>query len=188
MAETQRLLIVDDEPEILNLIEEHLKTLGYLISKAADGKEALKKIIDSMSEGPVDAVISDITMPHMDGLELLAEVRTLGMDIPFVFVTGFADREKTVQALRLGATDFLEKPYKRRVLVDAVKRAMQVSVLLKNVESEVAALGQKISMTEEQANFVRTARRELAILKADAQRAGHEVSSVDEAKKKASGE
>lgn len=125
------LLIVEDEEEILDLLFVILKDLrvsvdgiacAVRITPARNGKEAL----DLISKNWYDAILSDIHMPVMNGLDLLANLRGLGKEIPLVFLTGFGDKEHAVRALRLGCFDFLDKPFDADRLRSVVHRATEV--------------------------------------------------------------
>src|SRR4051812_43168740 len=99
------LLIVDDEELILEILLEALTPLHVECHTATNGREALAFLAKTRPH----AVLSDIHMPEMDGFELLANATALGVEVPFVFLTGYGDKEKAITALRLGALDFLEK-------------------------------------------------------------------------------
>jgi YesN/AraC family two-component response regulator len=131
-----RLLIVDDEDGIRNILSEILREFASSVQTASNGKEALSLI----KAGSVDVVLSDINMPVMSGLELLAQVRSMGMDTPFVFLTGYGDKEKAIEALRLGATDFLEKPFNPDVVIDVIGKAFELSQAMREVEEKTEKL------------------------------------------------
>lgn len=130
------LLIVDDEADLRTILAEILKGSAREVHVAADGKEALGRI----RTGSIDVVLSDINMPAMSGLELLAQVRAQGIEMPFVFLTGYGDKEKAIEALRLGATDFLEKPFDPARVINVIGKAMQLSHAMKEVEVETESL------------------------------------------------
>lgn len=133
------LLIVEDEEEILDLL---LTILGDLrvsvdgvaravrLTPARNGKQALDLILKNW----YDAILSDIHMPVMDGLDLLANLRGLGKEIPLVFLTGFGDKEHAVRALRLGCFDFLDKPFDVARLRAVVHRATEVGFRGRDLE------------------------------------------------------
>lgn len=127
MDKRGRLLIVDDEVDIREVLRESLADHVDLIFEAGDGAEALEKL-QTIS---VHAILSDINMPKMSGLELLRNLRKMGKNTPFIVLTGFGDKEMAIQALRLGAFDFLEKPFKEVNIIDVVDRAIELG---KNIE------------------------------------------------------
>jgi two-component system nitrogen regulation response regulator NtrX len=109
-----RILVVDDEADIRSSLKMILEYEGMELVEAASGPEALKKA----GEGGVDAVLLDIKMPRMDGLEVLAQLRERHPDLPVVMISGHATIETAVEATRRGALDFMEKPLTRdRVLL-----------------------------------------------------------------------
>ncbi len=128
------LLIVDDEPEIREIVGMHLTALGVTLIEASDGHHAL----DILRTQPVDVVVSDLMMPRMTGLVLLSSMRSEGLMQPFIFLTAYPSQDTTVQALRLGAFDYLEKPFEGEELRDFVKEAMRVAKEMKRL-SEGAA-------------------------------------------------
>ncbi len=127
------LLLVEDEPGIAEGLQYVLSVDGIASQVASNGAEAL----ELLTARQFDAVLTDISMPVMDGLELLARVRCQQMDVPFVFLTGFGDREMLTEALRLGATDFLEKPFSRPVLVNVLSKAIKLGRALRACDADL---------------------------------------------------
>ena len=112
---THRILVVDDEASIRSSLRMILGHAGYQFLEASTGQRALETI----AETPPDAVILDIKMPGMDGLEVLDTLRQLGTDVPVIVVSGHADIETAVKATKLGAFNFIEKPFgEERVLLE----------------------------------------------------------------------
>ena len=110
-----RILVVDDEESIRSSLRMILEHAGYIFSEAASGRDGLEKIA---AQNP-DAVILDVKMPGMDGIEVLEELRSLNIDIPVIVVSGHGDIETAVRATKLGAWNFIEKPFgEERVLVE----------------------------------------------------------------------
>ncbi|MEM9553367.1 MAG: sigma-54 dependent transcriptional regulator [Acidobacteriota bacterium] len=108
------ILVVDDEASIRNSLRMILEFEGYRVDEAATGSEALTRV----AEGAPDAVVLDVKMPGMDGLEVLSAFRERGYDMPVLVVSGHGDVETAVEATRRGAFDFFEKPLERdRVLL-----------------------------------------------------------------------
>src|SRR5512135_885338 len=105
-AERSRLLIVDDDEKILFAFQEVFKKDGYEAIVARDGQEALNQVTASSPR----AVIMDITMPRLDGLEALRAIRQLNPSIPVILVTGFGTMQTAIRAMQLGAFDYLTKP------------------------------------------------------------------------------
>jgi len=108
------VLIVDDESAIRDSLRMILEYEGYRVEEAGGGSQALARIADRLP----DAVLLDVKMPEMDGIEVLRAMRERGYDVPVLVVSGHADVATAVEATRLGAYDFFEKPLQRdRVLV-----------------------------------------------------------------------
>src|SRR5436305_3378119 len=101
-----RLLIVDDEPNILSTLRRALELEGHTVEVAGSGRVAL----DKLRAQPFDAMLLDVAMPELDGLSTLKALRDGGMDIPVVMMSGNATLATAVEAVKLGARDFLEKP------------------------------------------------------------------------------
>jgi CheY-like chemotaxis protein/anti-sigma regulatory factor (Ser/Thr protein kinase) len=112
-----RVLVVDDEAPIRELLAIYLGRLDCRVAEAPDGQAALEKLRDE----PADLVFTDVRMPRMSGLELLKAIRTSTPETAVVVLSGYATVEDTVEALRLGALDFLPKPFE----LDDVKRAVE---------------------------------------------------------------
>jgi CheY-like chemotaxis protein len=129
------LLIVDDEKQLGNILTENLEPIGVTVLVATDGLAALELIRKSR----FDAVLCDVRMPGMDGISLLQRVREEGLDTPFVFLSGFADVPELLSALRLGATDFLEKPWAAPDLLRAIKCALDIGHCQKHLLRKIQA-------------------------------------------------
>lgn len=120
-AEQLGVLVVDDQSAFRSTIKKMLKELKIQqVFEAANGREALK-LLDSAPE-MIDLVLCDWNMPSMSGLDLLRQVRSVGLDVPFVMVTGRADRESVLAAKDAGVTAYISKPFSA-VQLDAKIRA-----------------------------------------------------------------
>jgi len=105
-----KILLVEDQPEAQALLRNMLMELGITqIFQAGDGREALS-FIDSAFD-MIDIVICDWNMPHMSGVELLRQIRTVDPDMPFLMVTGRGDMESVVEAKSSGVTGYIRKPF-----------------------------------------------------------------------------
>jgi len=129
------LLVVDDEADIRELIVDDLQRYDIRILTAENGQEAFELLRTER----IDAVLSDIRMPKMDGITLLKEVRKSGMVTPFVFLTAFSEKEYFLAALQLSAIDFIEKPYDRDQLLRSITHALNLGEKLRTIDEEVAA-------------------------------------------------
>jgi DNA-binding response OmpR family regulator len=123
MTATKYALIVDDEPGIHEILKFYFEHLGVTSVHAYNGVEALSKI----SKQHIDVVICDLAMPGMSGTEVLEKVRSQGFKIPFIFISGAADKESAIKALRLGAFDFIEKPFEKKTIEDVVKQCLNIN-------------------------------------------------------------
>ncbi len=110
-----RILIVDDEKPILNLIRISLSNAGYLCDTAEDGSEALEKI----DHGKYDLILLDIMLPEIDGFELMEYIRPL--EIPVIFLTAKNALTDRVKGLRMGAEDYIVKPFEIAELLARVE-------------------------------------------------------------------
>ena len=161
MENKYTLLIADDEVDLIEVIAYDLKPLKYHILTASDGKAAL----EVLCREKVDAVLSDINMPGLSGLDLLREVNQRGTSIPFIFLTGYGDKEKAVTALRLGALDFLDKPFDRDSLRNSVKKAVELGYSLRNIESESEHGYEELNLDERQKEEFKKMQKALIIMK-----------------------
>jgi putative two-component system response regulator len=118
-----RVLVIDDEPIIRDLIVEILADAGYELVSAENAEQGL----DLLSDNGVDAVVSDIIMPGLTGLQLLEEVRRIRPSLPVVLVTGAGTHAMLADALAGGADGFVMKPFSHGELVHAVTRALEQS-------------------------------------------------------------
>lgn len=120
-APVRRVLVVDDDPDINRLVRTRLAARGYTVASAADGEEALARI----AEEQPDLIFLDISMPGIDGLTVLAEVRTRKLDLAVIMMTAFGSEAVAVEALRRGADDYLRKPFDRNEFVATLDRTAQ---------------------------------------------------------------
>lgn len=115
----EKVLLVDDEMDFVEALSARLETRGLMVQIASSGQEA----IDKVKEGSFDAVVLDLAMPGMDGIETLKALRDLDPDLQIILLTGHATLQKGVEAMKLGAMDFLEKPVDINTLLDKVHEA-----------------------------------------------------------------
>ena len=124
MGPTKRVLIVDDEPNVRLMLETTLSSVGYDVTAVGDGQSALDRL--SCKRPDYDLVLLDLLMPRMDGMELLRQLRALGDVIPVVILTAHGSIPEAVEAMKLGAIDFLTKPTTpdalRRVVAEVIER------------------------------------------------------------------
>ncbi len=163
METVYRVLLVDDEPDIRDLWKEEIESWGYVALTAKDGQEAFDLLSKAHLE--IHAVLSDINMPKLDGLSLLKKVREAGMITPFLFLTGYGDKEKSVTALRLGALDFFEKPFDTARVGGAIRKAAQLGVALSAMDRDLMKQVADGKVPTSQVSTLREAQRQLLIMK-----------------------
>ena len=118
-----KILIVDDEPDIVEFISYNLKSKGYLISTARDGVEAVRKARDFRP----DLILLDIMMPNKDGIETIKELRTMHEfdETVIIFLTAINDEKVEIEGLKIGADDFIHKPIKPELLATRIGSALR---------------------------------------------------------------
>jgi PAS domain S-box-containing protein len=122
------ILVVDDEPAILELVKNILVPAGYLVNTATNGKEALAAI----QAHPYDLVLTDMIMPQMGGMELVQYLRLHHPETLVIVFTGFASYQDAVDAVKLGAFDYLPKPLQPEIIRHAIERALDYQRLLRS--------------------------------------------------------
>jgi DNA-binding NtrC family response regulator len=132
-----KILIVDDEPFNLDLLEQELADLGYSSERAGDGKQALEKI-DKLNP---DLVLLDYRMPEMNGIDVLREIRQRKKNLPVIMITAYGTIDVAVEAVKAGADDFVTKPFDSEHLAVVVKKALERSELKQDVEFFADELG-----------------------------------------------
>jgi two-component system, NtrC family, response regulator PilR len=131
-----RILVVDDEESIREFLEIMLKKENYEVTTAEDGQRAK----DILSKKSFDMVISDMQMPHVTGIELLKYVKETYPDIVFMMITAFGTTETAVDAMKMGAYDYVTKPFK----IDEVRLNIANALRSKNLETEVRVLKKEL--------------------------------------------
>lgn len=131
------ILIVDDERSIRNTLKEILEFEKFTVDLAEDGPAGFKKL----SENKYDVALCDIKMPQMDGMEILQKINEAGIDIPIVMISGHGNIETAVEAIKLGAYDFIEKPLDLNRTLVTLRNALDRS----HLAAETKTLKKKIS-------------------------------------------
>jgi CheY-like chemotaxis protein len=119
---TERLLLVDDEEALVDLMSRALRLLGYRTTAVTDGPEALRRFQESPDE--YDLVVADLTMPRLTGLALAREIHRLRPDLPVVLCTGFRGVLSGEDAAQAGIREVVQKPVTPRQLARAVRCAL----------------------------------------------------------------
>src|SRR5499427_9346896 len=118
--ETPRILVVDDEKVIREILADFLNMEGYVVHTVEDGAEALKEL----HRRSYNLVISDLKMPNMGGLELIQRITEEGLPVLTVIMTGFGTVETAIEAMKKGAYDYILKPFKVEEVVHIVQRGL----------------------------------------------------------------
>ncbi len=114
------ILVVDDEDEIRQSLRGVLSDEGFAVEEAGDGRRALEMV----RRAPPDLVVLDVWLPEIDGIALLEQIKALHPGLPVVIICGHANIEAAVRATRLGASDFIEKPFSIEALLGSIERAL----------------------------------------------------------------
>ena len=135
-SESSMVFIVDDDPLIRASIQGLLKSASLQSESFETAEQFLKR---GRWDGP-SCLILDITLPGMSGLDFQAQLQSAGLQIPIIFVTGHGDIPKTVKAMKLGASEFLTKPFNDQELLDAVEQALARDGIHRKEQSEISRL------------------------------------------------
>jgi len=119
-----KVLLVDDEPDIVEVIQDRLEAYGFTVITAGTGVEALRKL----SVEKFDGVLLDVKMPEMGGIEALAEIRKRDTKIPVIIITSSSTREAAIDAIAKGANEYILKPFEWEELKSKVQRVFNVSL------------------------------------------------------------
>lgn len=141
------LLIIDDEKAIRKTLTEILSFEGYKVEEAADGEEGLKRF----KEKTYDAVLCDIKMPRLDGLEFLQQATEQNRDVPVIIISGHGNIETAVEAVKKGAYDFIQKPPDLNRLLITIRNAMERNTLVneaKNLKRRISRVQAMIGESE----------------------------------------
>ncbi|HUK58382.1 MAG TPA: response regulator transcription factor [Stellaceae bacterium] len=131
MANT--IALVDDDRNILTSVSMALEAEGFAVRCYSDGADALK----GLTQHPVDLAILDIKMPRMDGMELLAQLRK-DSSMPVIFLTSKDDEVDEVLGLRMGADDYIKKPFSQRLLVERIRALLRRGELMRETGASEA--------------------------------------------------
>jgi DNA-binding NtrC family response regulator len=121
MERTLNILVVDDEAVVLESVKKFLREEDCVVHGVKSAAEALA-VMDQIQ---VDVVITDLMMPHMDGLELMTRIKSRGDSMPVILMTGYATINTARQATELGAFGYVAKPFTRAELKEVVQRAIK---------------------------------------------------------------
>jgi DNA-binding NtrC family response regulator len=139
-AARMRVLIVDDDESLADLLRQFLEELRFNVEIASSGEEAISIINDV---GGIDIALVDFRLPGMDGLETIKGISEFSPDTVTMIITGLPTLDSSIRAMRLGASDYILKPFKLDDIAVAIKRAMkkrEIKTEIKNLKTRVEAL------------------------------------------------
>ena len=122
--EKKKALVIDDEQIVLDSVSTLLRDEGFEVDVSLDGREGL----DWAIERKYDVVLTDIRMPDIGGMKVLRDVKRINPALPVIMITGYASVDSAVQAMKLGAAEYIEKPFEPEQLLEAVSRALGMSM------------------------------------------------------------
>src|SRR5690348_16803100 len=141
MSKSVRILVVDDEPSMLRYLQTLLEVESYRVITATNGEEALVRL----QQGPVpDVVLLDVLMPGMGGLETLEKIRDQYPYLKVIMLSCLTDTRKVVQAIRLGAQDYLTKPFQKAELEAVIEQCLGSRAAAALPPGEVEDLGDDV--------------------------------------------
>ncbi|HHT9132933.1 MAG TPA: sigma-54-dependent transcriptional regulator, partial [Candidatus Tripitaka californicus] len=144
MGEGKKVLIVDDVQDIHWVLSKVLEQGGYQPISASNGREALEKIEKTQPE----AILLDIKMPEMDGIDLLKEMKERQWGIPVIILTAFGEIQGAVEAMRLGAHDYLTKPFDNQEVLLRVQRVLKERERQEELDTLKSQLEERITLSE----------------------------------------
>ncbi|HRJ84190.1 MAG TPA: sigma-54 dependent transcriptional regulator [Ignavibacteria bacterium] len=125
----EKILIIDDNESLRYTLESVLEENGFLPTSAEDGVKALEEF----KSKSYDLVICDMKMPKMDGMQILAEVKKIDPEMPFIILTAFGDIKNAVEAMKKGASDYLTKPFDNDGMILTLRKALEIRYLNKEL-------------------------------------------------------
>lgn len=153
-----RVLVVDDEPQIQKVLKRFLMGAGHVVETFAVGEDAIARL----GESEFDVVISDLSMPGMDGIELLRRVREHDLDIPVVLITGDPSTDSAIRAIEYGAFRYLTKPFRIDEVVALVTRAARLHEVARAKRVALELLGRREKLVGDLAGLEASLSRAMA--------------------------
>ncbi len=129
---TEKVLLIDDEQDFLTVMSERMESRDMRVTTAVSATEALEKV----EKESFDAVILDLMMPEMDGLETLKILKEKNPELQVILLTGHATVEKGIEAMKLGAMDLVEKPADLSTLTEKIKKAQAQKMIIVEKRNE----------------------------------------------------
>lgn len=137
MSNFSKILVAEDEEQIRTAMKMILRSEGYSVDLASNGKEALQMIQESIDSGePYDLLITDVQMPEMTGIELITALKQINTSIETLVMTGFGDKKMVVTLMRLGCSGYIDKPFQADDLVASIQDVFEKSNKTKKKNSE----------------------------------------------------
>jgi two-component system, LuxR family, response regulator FixJ len=136
------IYVIDDDDAVRQSLEFLLKTAGYTVT----GFESAKAFLEVLPELRSGCILTDVRMPEITGIDLLRRVKELGVDIPVIVITGHGDISLAVDAMKLGAVDFLEKPFDEDQLLAALKSALNQDADQAERKAELSQIHDKLAV------------------------------------------
>lgn len=138
---SEKVLLVDDEQDFLDIMSERMENRGMNVTTATSAEQAL----EILEQETFDAIVMDFQMPEMDGMDALKRIKEKNPALQIILLTGYATVEKTVEAMKIGAADFIEKPADLEALTEKIKTAKAEKMLLveKQTEAKIKDLLQR---------------------------------------------
>jgi two-component system response regulator AtoC len=139
-----KILIVDDDKDLLLLLSDIIKSEGYEVVTASDGRRALKEVRMHLPE----LILLDVRLPEMDGMKVLEEIKKIDKDLIVIMLTAYGQVKDAVRALKLGAFDYITKPFDDEEIVLNIKKALETRSLRMEVEDLRRRLEEKTALTQ----------------------------------------
>ncbi len=141
-----RVLVVDDDADMREWVREELESEGFSVETAAGGRAGVERV----KEGGIDVVVSDVKMPDLDGLDLLREIREVEPSPFVIIVTGFGSIDTAIRAVKLGAYDYITKPFK----IDQLLLSIDKALAERSLRNEVNRLREEVSRRDRLDNII----------------------------------
>ncbi len=119
-----RILIIDDEEDVRDILKMHLESAGYKVIEAEDGEDGINKMREGANLLQVGLIITDIRMPKVNGVEAINYLRTNAPSKPILVITGYPDADLAISLLKKGVKEYLVKPIEKKVLLEKVKKVL----------------------------------------------------------------
>ncbi len=130
---TEKVLLVDDEKDFVEALGERMKNRGMNVTTTTSAKDAINKV----KAESYDAIVLDLQMPEMDGMEALKAMREIKPEMQIILLTGHATVEKGIKAIKMGAMDLIEKPADMEMITEKIKKAQAKKMILVEKKTEM---------------------------------------------------